>query len=472
MFGAPRNLGTQRKSETRSRFARRPLTIEQLEERCLLTFLPAVNYPVGSYPQGITVADFRGNGILDVAVADYAVFGGTGGVSVLLGNGDGSFQPAQTYPWPKGIETTQVRAVDFNDDGIPDLVESNYVGSSLSVMLGNGDGTFGPMQNFAFATSPGDFQVIGSTFGRPDFAITNAAPDRIQVLRGFTSTYYNTGSTPISIQTADLRGNGMLDLVVANRQSNTVSVLLGNADGTFQAARNYVTGLHPDTVIVGDFTGNGVPDLATANFDGNSVSVFLGNGDGTFRPAMSFPAGSNPISVAAADFNGDGSLDLAVTSGTTSNVAVLLGNGNGTFRPPLLFTADHDGDTVVAANLKGRGRPDLVVSNYGSNDVSILLNDGLWPAPVRAIVIGAIPVQQLSPDPLALPDPAPAAVPPLAAHPSEGLVAFSAPSANTINVSATAPAASPPPSSADVWSDDFNSLGFAVFSAGFPWPSL
>jgi hypothetical protein len=101
-----------------------------------------------------------------------------------------------------------------------------------------------------------------------------------------------------------------------------------------------------------------------------------------------------------------------------------------------------------------------------------LLNDGLWPAPVRAIVIGAIPVQQLSPDPLALPDPTPAAVPPLAADTREGLATFATPSANTINMSAATPAASPPPSSAGIWSDDFNSLGFAVFSAGFPWASL
>jgi hypothetical protein len=439
-----------------------------LEERCLLTFLPAVNYPVGSYPQGLTVADLRGNGILDVAVADYALFGGPGGVSVLLGNGDGTFQPAATYPDPLGINgnITQVRAVDFNDDGIPDLVVSQYGVSVMSVMLGNGDGTFGPYQNFVFANSPGDFQPIGLTWGRPDFAITNTVPNRIQVLRGFTSTYYNTGSLPISIQAADLRGNGILDLVVANRQSNTVSVLLGNTDGTFQAARNYGTGLHPDTVIVGDFAGTGVPDLATANFDGNSVSILLGNSDGTFGPARSFSAGSNPISVTAADFTGDGILDLALTSANTSKVAVLLGNGDGTFQTPLFFTADNGGDAIAAADLNGDGLPDLVVSNYASNDVSILINDGIWSTAVPDVVLGVAAAQTLDTDPRAWPDPVPTAMHPLPADTAAGQAPFGAPLADTVNTTAATPATSPPPSSADVSSDDMNSLDFADLSTG------
>jgi hypothetical protein len=455
---------------TRSRLASRPLTIEQLEGRCLLSFLPAVNYPVGSDPQGLTVADFRGNGIEDVAVADYALFGDMGGVSVLLGNGDGTFQPATTYPDPLRIHgnITQVRAVDFNYDGIPDLVESNYGVSVMSVMIGNGDGTFGPYQNFVFANGPGNFQPIGLTYGRPDFAITNLSPDRIQVFRGFTSTYYTTGSLPISIQTADLRGIGVLDLVAANRQSNTVSVLLGNGDGTFQAPRNYGTGLHPDTVILGDFTGSGVLDLATANFDGNSVSILLGNGDGTFRPARSFSAGVNPISVTAADFNGDGILDLALTSATTSNVAVLLGNGDGTFQLPLFFAADSGGYAIAAADFNGDGLPDLVVSNSSSNDVSILINDGVWSTDVRDVVIGVSPARILQADQRAWPDAGPAAVRPVAADTGEGLAAFREPSANPMN----SPAASRPPSSADFSSDNLNSLGFAEFSGGFPWASI
>src|SRR5262249_3061414 len=136
------------------------------------------------------------------------------------------------------------------------------------------------------------------------------------------------------------------------------------------------------------------------------------------------------------------------------------------------FTADHDGFTVVAANLKGYGLPDLVVSNYGSNDVSILLNDGVWSTPVRASLVGTIPQQELHPDPLAWPDSTPAAVHPPAAHTSEGLVALSAPSAKTINVSATAPEASVPSSPANAWSDDSNSLGLAVFATGSPWASV
>jgi hypothetical protein len=120
------------------------------------------------------------------------------------------------------------------------------------------------------------------------------------------------------VAVGDFNGDGTMDLAAANESSNTVSVLLGNGDGTFQAARYFAVGTSPTSVTVGDFNGDGVLDLALAHLTGNTVTVLLGNGDGTFGAPRSFNAGGRPgdrlKSLAEGDFNGDGSLDLAVTN--------------------------------------------------------------------------------------------------------------------------------------------------------------
>jgi hypothetical protein len=158
-----------------------------------------------------------------------------------------------------------------------------------------------------------------------------------------------------------------------------VSVLLGNGDGTFQAARNFAAGNRPWSVAVGDFNGDGIPDLAVANSYSNNVSVLLGNGDGTFQAARNFAAGSFPLSVAVGDLNGDGTLDLAVANSGGNNVSVLLGNGDGTFQAARNYAVGNGPLSVAVGDFNGDGAPDLAVANFFSNDVSILLNDNTWP---------------------------------------------------------------------------------------------
>jgi hypothetical protein len=171
---------------------------------------------------------------------------------------------------------------------------------------------------------------------------------------------------------------------VANEvSSGTVSVLLGNGDGTFQAARSFAAGSGPASVAVGDFNGDGHLDVAVANeVSSGTVSVLLGNGDGTFQAARGFAAGIYPASVAVGDFNGDGLPDLAVTGGGA--VRVLLGNGDGSFlTSPLSYIAGSGPVSVAVGDLNGDGLADLAVANSGSNNVSILLNDNAWPGASR-----------------------------------------------------------------------------------------
>ena len=180
---------------------------------------------------------------------------------------------------------------------------------------------------------------------------------------------YPAGLGLWSIAVGDFNGDGKTDVVVANfgavnLPTNYVSVLLGNGDGTFQAAVNYGVGPNPTSVVVADFNGDGRADIATANsnFNANSqgngnVSVLLGNGDGTFQQAMNYEAGSAPYSLSVGDFDGDGNADLVVTNIASNNLSVLLGNGDGTFRVALNYPVGSGPASVAIGDFNGDGTP-------------------------------------------------------------------------------------------------------------------
>ncbi len=144
------------------------------------------------------------------------------------------------------------------------------------------------------------------------FSVTTNTPSIL-----LAGTDYLTGSRSQAIAAADLNGDGRLDLAVGNLDSATVSVFLGNGDGTFKPRADFATGLFPNSVAIGDFNGDGKPDLALANGSG-TVSMLLGNGDGTFQPHVDYPAGPASFSLAVGDFNGDGKLDLAVVNNNSN----------------------------------------------------------------------------------------------------------------------------------------------------------
>src|SRR5580698_2313900 len=292
--------------------------------------------PSADLPGAIAAGDFNGDGIPDLAVAP-AFDEGTS--EVLLGNGDGTFTNADGS-LGNGNNTaasTAIAAADFNGDGNLDLVEacaSDEVpcNNLLLILSGNGDGTFRqscmtPLPFFGSQSmAVGDFNGDG----QPDAAVINSGANGVNVLLNgggclsFVYTMPATGAGPSSIAAADFNGDGKLDLAVANSGSNNVTILLGNGDGTFTAAASPATGMAPNSLAVGDFNGDGVPDLAVANSGSSNVTILLGNGDGTFKAATSPAADTGSTSVTAADFNGDGKEDLVVANSRDSSATALL----------------------------------------------------------------------------------------------------------------------------------------------------
>jgi hypothetical protein len=187
---------------------------------------------------------------------------------------------------------------------------------------------------------------------------------------------FETGATPYFVAIGDLNADGKPDLAVANYGSNTVSVLLGNGDGTFGTMTEYGAGNGSISVAIGDLNGDGKPDLATANRGSNTASVLLGNGDGTFGTMTDYGAGSGPFSVVIGDLNGDGKLDLAVANQFAKTVSVLPGNGDGTFEPCTDYVTGSSAISMAIGDLNTDGSPDLVVADVSQSMVSVLLNDG------------------------------------------------------------------------------------------------
>jgi hypothetical protein len=242
------------------------LLLEALEDRTVLSFIAPLASDTGNTPRALAVGDFKGDGIPDLVTANEGdvTFNIPGSVSVLLGNADGTFRPGQTFQTlPPFSRPWAVVVGEFDHDNKPDFaVIDNHDLGTVSIFLGNGDGTFQPAGRYVTAAT-------GGTTG---------------------------------LAAADLRGNGITDLIAVNPSDGfgnfgSVAVLLGNGDGTFQSAREFRAGLRPTFVAVGDFNGDGKPDLVVGSeIRPDFLSILLGNGDGTFQDPITLPGEQSSIS--------------------------------------------------------------------------------------------------------------------------------------------------------------------------------
>ena len=336
------------------------------------SFRAARSTDLASPPYSVAVGDLNNDGELDVAVVH---FSSASTVSVLLGNGDGTFQDAVDYS--TGPSPNCVRIGDLNNDGKLDLVTTSGSSATVWVLMGNGDGTF--QTKVDYATNPAPVSVaIGDLNGdgNADLAVGNltvvSGLGTVTIMLGngdgtFPSgTPYATGNGNKSVAIKDLNADGKPDIVSANYLNGTASVLIGNGNGTFQPKVDYLTGASPYSVALDDVSGDGKPDIVTAN--GGSVSVLLGNGNGTFQAKLDQATGG--VSVTIGDLNGDGKLDI-VTANGASTVAVILSNGSGSFQPPVDVGTGVGPNSVTIGDANSDGNLDIVTANSSGAEKAV-----------------------------------------------------------------------------------------------------
>ena len=247
----------------------------------------------------------------------------------------------------------------------------SMVQSAERVLLRVEDGR--PATFFVGEHYPITLALLSASLASPTSALSAAS---LTGAVSFPRTDYPVGHTPSSIAVADFNGSGNLDLAVTNEGDSTVSLLLGNGDGTFQTQTTVATGIGPDAIATADFNQDGKPDLAVANFTDNTISILLGNGDGTFAPGTTITGVKSPVAMISADFNSDGIPDLAILDQTDAQVIVLLGNGDGTFGTRTTTSVGLSPSALVTADFNADGKIDLAVTNSGSNSFSVLLGAG------------------------------------------------------------------------------------------------
>jgi hypothetical protein len=353
------------------------------------TFQAPVSYAVGGNPQQMLSADFNHDGYPDIAVSTES------GEQILINNGDGTFQSAVTY------HAFGVGAVaDFNGDGNLDIAVTEYddgASNYVDVMLGNGDGTFQTVKKYkggpcAYQAAAGDLNHDGKI----DLILANggcgSGPQQNQftVLLGNgdgsfqAPVAYSDTASPYQVAVGDFNRDGNLDIAaVVNLGSGglnngEVDVYFGNGDGTFTKGRTFPTASYFGGVIVADFNNDGLLDIATA--DGGNVSILLGDGDGTFRPTTYYQPAAGFGYMAAGDFKNNGMTDI-VTVGN-SQISLLLDQPGGTFHAAQNYQGTPYSDNAVLADFNGDGLNDMVsagtvVKGQNSNTaVTVLLNSG------------------------------------------------------------------------------------------------
>jgi hypothetical protein len=366
-------------------------------------------------PIDAAVADFDNDGHPDLALAKLL---GDGGVSVLMGNGDGTFGPETDYvPGPYN-ELYSVSVGDFNGDHVPDLLGMGVSYPGGFAFLGNGDGTFEAFEVLGQEYFAGVADFDGD--GLDDYAYPRGADDIGVHLSNGDGTFSYAGSFPVgdfprAVTAGDVSGDGIPDLVAANFESDDISVLLGNGDGTFGAEQRYGLGVPPEEILqpfyiaIDDLDGDGLQDLVVANwwpsYPNPSLSLLYGTGGGQFTEAVTGDRmGYQAYSIAIADFDEDGAKDVVRPRMSGSWVGWLFGNGNGAFVTDRLEEVGESPADVAVGDLDGDGRLDLVTANTDSDDVSVLLADGagtFYPEQ-RSCVVAAAPPCPPGSDPAAL----------------------------------------------------------------------
>jgi len=361
-------------------------------------------FPVGTNPTAILLANINANPALDAVVANY----GTNNVSVLSGNGDGTFLSTGTYMTaPAGVFTrpTGIAIADFDKDNIVDVATVNQNTSDVSILVNSGAGVLTYNATRAMLPMVGGMSAVpqGIAAGKlgadtiPSVVTANNGTNDLSVLSGTGMATLNTAVSypseavtvptpkPISAALADMDKDGLLDIVVVNNSSSTVGIMLAKAGGGFKPLTTYMAGIGgAHGIAIGDFNGDGRPDVALSMDQDNpkpNMTVLLNNAlnPGALLAATQYRLseinGDAPVGIAAGDLNGDGLDDLVVTLYGNTGVAIMVAKQGGGFNTPYFNQTGNNPKAVAIGDLNGDGKPDLAVANYSDNNVAVLLNN-------------------------------------------------------------------------------------------------
>jgi len=348
--------------------------------------------PTGKGPKCIAVADVNQDGKLDLIVAN----ADDGNVTVLLGDGRGSFQAAKGSPVPAGHLPNDIAVADMNHDGHPDLVIANTDSPYLTILLGDGKGGFqpapgSPIDVHSYPHPHGVAVGAFSSDGKLDVVTDSWGNNQIELLEGdgkgglrTPGRFFHVGRRPYErLRSADFNKDGFPDVVTTNLDDGTVTILLGDGKGGFHESQGspFQAGAKPWEVAIDDVNKDGNVDLAIIPYERDvtdarqvTITVLLGNGKGGFTPMQTQPLSlegcHGPDSIATGDINGDGYRDIVVACAESKNMALFLGHAGNQFTRFIKPFAGGWG-SIAVADLNGDGKEDLITTNNNDGNITI-----------------------------------------------------------------------------------------------------
>ena len=318
---------------------------------------------------------------------------GTDNLNLLFVSNNGTSDMIMTYSTGENSKPEYVITCDINNDQQLDIVSVNAKSNSISVILGNENGTFENQITYSTGDGSHPIAITSSDLNndtRLDLIIANADTDEIGIFYGFNYTTFHPYTSyssdqslqPTGVVVSDFNNDSYLDIAATFLGSNSIGILLGYGNGSFSDITTYSTGIEssPQYLGIGDFNNDNKTDIIVANSNSSNIGIFLGYGNGNFVNMMTYSTGekSCPVGIAIGDLDNDSRLDIVVANVLSNNIGVLLGYGNGSFSDVELYSTQ-DGSwpiSVAIADMNSDYRLDIVVANFGDDSVSIFFGYG------------------------------------------------------------------------------------------------